>query len=343
MFYLIFFIATFIMSWLLTIVVKELALKYKIIDYPDEDRHQHKTPIPLLGGLGIFLTLVISLYAGRLAILSGKLQPHHWLGVLLGAIILMIGGIIDDAKKLSSARQFIFPLLAAIVVVMGGVGIEKITNPFGGGFLYLNSWIVPLFSILWLLGMMYTTKLLDGVDGLVSSVGAVGSIVIFLFTMTTRYYQPDIAFAALMLAAACLGFLLLNWPPAKIFLGEAGALFIGYSLGVLSIISGGKIAIALLIMGIPILDVAWTIIRRLVARKNPFKSPDRKHLHFRLVDSGWSARATVVFYSLISLVFGLSALFLQSKGKVITLLILGFLMAVLIIIFGFIDRRLKIR
>jgi len=341
MYYLIFFIATFFLAWLLTIAVKELALKYKILDYPDQDRHQHLKPTPLLGGIGIFLAMLISLYAGRLAILSGKLEVHHWLGVLVGATILVIGGVIDDIKKLSPFRQFLFPLLAAIAVVIGGVGIEKITNPFGG-FLYFNDWLVPAFSILWLLGMMYTTKLLDGVDGLVSSIGAVGAIVIFLFTMTTRWHQPDIAFAALMLAAACLGFLVLNWSPAKIFLGESGALLIGFILGVLSIISGGKIAIALLIMGIPILDVVWTIIRRIAAGKNPFKAADRKHLHFRLLDAGLGARKTVLAFIITSLVFGLSALFLQSKGKFLSLVVLGALMIIALIIFSFLDRKAKI-
>ncbi len=341
MYYFVFFSATLILTWLLTIIVKELALKYNILDYPDKDRHQHAKPTPLLGGLAIFLALVISLYAGRVVILSGDLEVRHWLGVLIGAFILIIGGVIDDIKKISPAQHFIFPVLAAMSVVIGGVGIEKITNPFGE-FFYFNSWLIIIFSMLWLLGMMYTTKLLDGIDGLVSSIGAVGAMVIFLFTITTRWYQPDIAFAALMLAAACFGFLILNWSPAKIFLGESGALLIGFILGVLSIISGGKIAIALLIMGIPILDVAWTIIRRLVAHKNPFKSSDRQHLHFRLLDAGFSPRVTVCLFSLASLLFGLSTLFLQSKGKFMSLVVLGLIMIMVIIVFSWLDRRPKI-
>lgn len=341
-YFFIFFIATFVLSWLLTLFIKELALRYKILDYPDNERHTHKSPTPLLGGLAIFTALTVSLYAGRLAILSGKLEPRHWFGVLIGALILVIGGVTDDVKKISPVRQFIFPVLASLAVVIGGVGIEKITNPFGSGFLYLNGWIVATFSILWLLGMMYTTKLLDGVDGLVSSVGAVGGFVIFLFTMTTRWYQPDISFAALMLTAACLGFLILNWSPAKIFLGESGALLIGFVLGVLSIISGGKIAIALLIMGIPILDVAWTIIRRLLDGKNPFKSADRKHLHFRLLDAGLSSKTTVLVFIATSLIFGLSALFLQSRGKFLSLVVLGVLMILVIISFSWLDSKPKI-
>lgn len=341
MFYLIFFIGTFLLSYFLTKAVREIALHYKIVDEPG-GRHQHAVATPLLGGIAIFLSLLVALYGGRFLILAGNLEPRHWLGVLVGGLIIIIAGIIDDVKKLSPMQQFALSVLAAVAVVVGGVGIEKITNPFGGYF-YFNSWTVAAFSIIWLLGMMYTTKLLDGVDGLVSSVGAVGSFVIFLFTMTTRWLQPDIAFAALMLSAACLGFLILNWHPAKIFLGESGALFIGFILGVLSIISGGKIAIALLIMGIPILDVVWTIIRRLWNGKNPFKSADRKHLHFRLLDAGLGQRATVALFCLASLIFGLSTLFLQSKGKVMILIILGALMIALILLFAWLDKKGKIR
>jgi UDP-N-acetylmuramyl pentapeptide phosphotransferase/UDP-N-acetylglucosamine-1-phosphate transferase len=176
-----------------------------------------------------------------------------------------------------------------------------------------------LLIFFWLLGMMYTTKLLDGVDGLVSGISGIGGIIIFLFTMTTKYYQPDIGLASLVFAGACLGFLILNWHPAKIFLGEGGSLLLGYLLGILAIISGGKIAIALLIMGIPILDACWTIIRRIIVGKNPFYHADKKHLHFRFLDLGLSQKQTVLTYYFLAFIFGISALFLQSKGKIIAL------------------------
>lgn len=352
-----FFLFTFITALFLTWAIKKIATYYKIVDNPDSDRKKHTAATPLLGGIAIFIALGLSLYIGRDIILAGNLEVHHWLGVLVGGILLMIGGLIDDIKKLSPAKQLIFPLLAAIAVVISGVGIEKVTNP-GGGFLYLDSFQIPIFfwnnhtyyfnviadsfTILWLLGMTYTTKLLDGVDGLVGSITVVGSLVIFLFTTTTRWLQPDIAFAALMLAAACLGFLMLNWHPAKIFLGEGGSLFLGFMLGVLSIISGGKIAIALLIMGIPVLDVIWTIIRRIFKNQSPFKA-DRHHLHFRLYDAGLGPRLTVLTFCFMSLVFGLSGLFLQSKGKVYSLVGLFVLMLLLLSTFRWLDRRRIVR
>lgn len=353
-----FFLTTLATSFLLTSIVRQIAIRYQILDYPDKERKQHAKATPLLGGVAIFSAVSIILYLNRDILVSGNLEIHHWLGVFIASLVLMIGGIIDDIKKLSPSIQIIFPIIAALIVVVSGVGVEKV-SALGGGYFYLDVWTIPLFSwggqmiyfnvisdlftIIWLLGMAYTTKLLDGVDGLVASVAGIGSLVIFLFTTTTRWAQSDIAFAALILAGACLGYLILSWHPAKIFLGEGGSLFLGFMLGVLSIISGGKIAIALLIMGIPVLDVVWTIIRRLLKKKNPFKFADREHLHFRLLDAGLSQRQTVIVFSLASLLFGLSALFLQSRGKLYTLFILGFLMIALIIGFTWLDRKRVMR
>lgn len=343
------FLTTFGLSVLLTFGVKNLATKLGIVDKPGKERKIHTKSIPLMGGTAIFLAFFIMLFIEREGLFVGILGPRHWIGVFMGALFLIIGGFLDDKYDISPKKQFIFPILAALSVVAGGVGIEKVSSPFGG-LLFLNSLQIPVikwgedvhhfmvvadsFTIIWLLGMMYTTKLLDAIDGLVTGVSAIGSLIIFLFTMTTKYYQPDIGLAALIFAAACLGFLVLNWNPAKIFLGEGGSLLTGFILGVLSIISGGKIAIALLIMGIPILDVAWTIIRRIRAGQNPFKFSDRLHLHHRLLDSGLGQKKTVLIYYGFSAIFGLSALFLQSKGKLLALLILIFIMLGIIIRFS---------
>jgi UDP-GlcNAc:undecaprenyl-phosphate GlcNAc-1-phosphate transferase len=334
----IFFLAVAI-SVLFTLLVRYLAKKLDFVDRPGPERKIHIFETPLLGGLAIFLAFFFMLYFLRGQLLSGELEQRHWLGFFLGAAVLMLGGALDDKLNLKPSRQIIFPILAIIVVIAGGVQIEKITNPFGG-YLYLGLASAPLIA-LWLLGMMYTTKLLDGLDGLVTGVTAIGAFIIFLFTMTTRYYQPDVGIAALVLSAACLGFLTFNWHPASIFLGEGGSLFLGYALGVLAIISGGKIAVALLVMGVPILDVFWTIIRRTSAGINPFKFSDRKHLHFRLMDLGLGQRKTVLIFYLFSAVFGLSALFLQSVGKVYALGILVVIMISIVVGFTYLEKREK--
>ena len=352
--YPIIFLVSVLFTIISTLLVKYLAGRFKIVDKPGPERKIHKTKVPLLGGLAIFLSFFIMLYFVREQLLAGNLEVHHWLGFFIGACFLMMGGFLDDKYNLKPGWQFIFPVLASLAVVAGGVEIGKIANPLGG-FLYLDQWKIPAgqwggvaryfvvlsdsLIILWLLGMMYTTKLLDGLDGLVSGLGAIGGVIIFLFTITTKYYQPDIGLAALIFSACCLGFLFFNWHPAKIFLGEGGSLLLGFILGVLAIISGGKIAIALLVMGVPILDVVWTIIRRFVAGKNPFKFADRGHLHFRLFDLGLGQKKTVLIFYFLALIFGASGLFLQSLGKVFALLVLFAIMLILVIGFSYVDRK----
>ena len=353
-YYLVAFLAAAVLSAVFTLLVVKLARRLKIIDQPDEKRKIHVSGIPLLGGLAIFLSFFIVLFFAREHVLAGDLSVSHWLGFFIGGLVLMIGGFLDDKYNLAPKYQVIFPILAALFVIAGGVNIEKITSPFGG-FIFLDSLRIPVLAwggathyfivisdsliLLWLMGMMYTTKLLDGLDGLVTGVTAIGGITIFLFTMTTKYFQPDIGLAALVLAGACLGFLFFNSHPARIFLGEGGSLLLGYILGVLAIISGGKIAIALLVMGLPILDVAWTIIRRLYAGRNPFKFADRRHLHFRLLDLGIGPRNTALIYYFFAAAFGLSALFLQSRGKLFALSALLLIMLFLIIGINHLDKK----
>ena len=328
--YLISALASFFLAIIFTWLVIKLALKIGIVDKPDEARKIHKKAIPLLGGTAIFLAFFIVLFLFREKLIIGILTYQHWLWFGFGACFLIFGGFLDDKYNLKAKQQLVWPLLAIVCVLLGNIGIGKITNPLGG---FVNFSFVAsiIFTIVWLLAMMYTTKLLDGVDGLVTGISGIGGLIIFLFTITTKYYQPDIALASIVFASACFGFLIFNWHPAKIFLGEGGSLLLGYILGVLAIISGGKIAIALLVLGLPLLDVAWTIIRRLLMKKNPFKFADKNHLHHRLLALGIGQRKTVLIFYAFSLFFGLSALFLQSRGKLIAISFLVLIMIALVV------------
>jgi len=340
-YYLLVFLVSTFLAIIFTVLIKRIVFKYKILDQPDLDRKIHKKPTPLLGGVAIFLAFFVVLFFAQDKVLAGDLEASHWIGVFVGACFLMIGGFLDDKFDLKPYLQIIFPILACLAVILGGVEVVKINIPFNFSFFYLSAIVSNIFIFIWLMGMMYTTKLLDGVDGLVTGVTMIGAIIVFLFTTTTQYYQSDIAIAALILAASCFGFLIFNWHPAKIFLGEGGSLFLGYILGVLAIISGGKVAIALLVMGIPIIDMFWTIVRRAAQGKNPMSFADRKHLHFRLLDLGISARKTVLIFYAFAGVFGLSALFLQSKGKTFAIAILCVIMVIIVVWFSGIDKRVK--
>lgn len=311
---------------LLTALIRRLATDANIVDKPTEPRKIHRQPTPLLGGLAVYLsfslTLCVYLIFQRSTIVK-DIEPLAIIGLGFGGLILMCGGYLDDRYRLKPGQQFLWSTAAALVAVASGLVIKGVTNPLGGTLHFDALPLVPaLLGFAWLLGLMYTTKLLDGLDGLATGVSAIGSLIIFGLTQFTPFYQPSVGLLAVMLSGACFGFLFWNWHPAKIFLGEGGSLYLGFALGVFSIISGAKIATALLIMGVPILDVAWVILRRVFWDKASPVRADRKHLHHRLLEVGLSQRQAVVLLYLITASFGLSSLFLRTSGKVVALLAL---------------------
>ncbi len=341
-------LVTFILSVSFTYLVKKIARRLKLLDYPDQNRKFHTQPIPLFGGLAIFLTFtaVVWLLAFFSDNLLGKdISFKQLIAITLAGLVLMIGGYLDDRCHWSWKKQIIWPILASLIVIMGGIGIKFVTDPFTGGLLHFDNlkieimrlagvpyyftWWTDLFTLIWLMMLMYTTKLLDGLDGLVSGVGAIGGLIIFGLTQAQAWHQPPVGLLAITLAGACLGFLVWNWHPAKIFLGEGGSLYIGFMLGILAIISGGKIATALLILGIPILDVVWVIIRRLFWDKRKISEADRKHLHYRLLDVGLSHRQSVLVLYFLTASFGVASLFLRTQGKLLALGIMTIVMVIL--------------
>ncbi len=327
-------VSAFCLAGIFAWLVKNIAVKFNIVDKPSAPRKKHARAVPMLGGLAIWTAFW--LVVGYLALFTNLIGKHLALDrlfwVFVGSIVLMIVGVLDDKYSLGPKLRLVFSIVAVLIAMVGGVGIEKITNPFGGIW-YLDFWQIhfgewgtvlvfaDMIVLLWILGMTYTTKILDGLDGLTTGISAIGALMIYFIANGARWHQPDVALVALVFAGTCLGFLLFNFNPAKIFLGESGSLFLGYMLGVLSVISGGKFATALLVMAVPILDLAWVIAYRL-RQGHALSRGDRAHLHFRLVDAGWSQRKTVLFLYAIAILFGVSTLFFQSKEKIIILLTL---------------------
>jgi UDP-N-acetylmuramyl pentapeptide phosphotransferase/UDP-N-acetylglucosamine-1-phosphate transferase len=230
--------------------------------------------------------------------------------------------VLDDIYKLPPRVQIIFPIIASLVVIFCGVGVSKLSSPFGG-IIYLAAPLSGLVVFPYLMGTTYATKLSDGLDGLVTGIAAIGSVLIMALALTTKYFQPDVALIAALAAGAFIGFLPWNFHPAKIFLGEGGALLAGYILGVLSIISGAKIAVVLMALGVAVVDAAWVILRRVFWEKRSFASADRKHLHHRLLDAGFGQRTVVLFLWFISAAFGAATLLLQSAGKLVAFILLA--------------------
>lgn len=333
----------------LTPLMMAVARRWGAIDDPSAapDRKQHRRPIPLLGGLAIILSTWITW--GVLVMMDSlvglDVPTKYLIGLTVAGAIIALGGALDDRRHLSPKQQIWWVVGAVIVVSLSGIGITFITNPFGGVIdltsiqltvftwnnipYHLTLW-ADLFTIIWLLGASYTTKILDGLDGLVSGLGMIGSLIVFLLTLRPEVSQTGVGLLALSLAGASAGFLIWNWHPAKVYLGEGGSLYIGFMLGVLSIISGGKIATALLILGLPILDLLWVIIQRLRHRRSPFTSADRFHLHFRLLDAGLSVRQSVVTILTLVAVFGVSTLYVSGRQKVEVLAGLFLVMVMLV-------------
>ncbi len=332
------YLFAFSISWLLaavsTPIVKRFAVRQRLIDEPASapDRKVHHTAIPLGGGVAIFfaffLTLVLLAFFGALP--TGIIVGKHFFAIALSCFVLMAAGWIDDRRGLSPSMQFFFTIIATLLVVASGVGIRELTNPFGGKLsLIWNTLALPggfmlkfpsdFLTIGWLMLAMYTTKLLDGLDGLVTGIGVIGAATLFGVSLLPQLRQPQVAVVSAAAAGAMLGFLPYNSHPAKIFLGNGGSLLIGFLLGVIAIASGGKFITLLLLLAVPVFDLLWIVIRRVfVEHRSPF-SADRKHFHFRLLDAGLSHWQAVIVLWVASGIAGLAALGLQMRFKVYAL------------------------
>lgn len=315
-----------------TPLVRRLALKIGAIDHPTGGRKIHHQAVARLGGLAVAGAFMVAV--GLFVHLDRRLG-----GLLAGAIIILAIGAIDDVHSLGPRTKLIGQFLAAAVTLAGGIGISAITNPFGGSvgltwgrfalsFGSLHFHITPvanLLSLIWIVGLINVINFLDGLDGLATGVSAIAAFVLFLLALSVG--QPLVAVLALALAGAALGFLPYNFFPARIFLGDSGAYFLGLILALLAIYSGGKLATAFLVLGFTIIDGLLTVLRRLYHRRSPFVA-DRTHLHHLLLDSGLSQRQTVLILYGLSLSFGLVALV---SGALIKLIAAGVL-AILIMI-----------
>lgn len=328
--YLLLILAMAVMApWLITdaLIPWVVRFAYRVghVDQPDA-RKVHTTPIPRLGGIAIFagfmlgLGLLELLVPGELFALEGPLR-----GVLAGGILMFAVGVLDDLKPLNAKLKFGLQILAAVVAFYLGVRIEFISNPWGGMF-FLQGLLPLMITVFWLVGITNTINLIDGLDGLAGGVSLIAAGTIGVIAMQTNQLVPGLL--ALVLAGSTIGFLRYNFNPAKIFMGDGGALFLGFTLaaiaitGVLKLIVAMAFALPLLILGVPILDTAFAIVRRLYHRK-PIFSPDRGHLHHRLLDAGLDQRRAVVVIYGICLILGGFALELARVEGSHTVLMAG--------------------
>ena len=289
----------FIASLAITPLVKKLAMKIGATDKPNQ-RKVHSKIMPRLGGLAIFISFLIGLAFLRP-------QDEQLGAIVIGAFIIIIIGVMDDMMELSAKVKFLGQIAAALIVVLNGVQVDYINLPFGGG-LELGILSIPL-TILWIVGVTNAINLIDGLDGLAAGVSTIA-----LVTISAMAFVKGDVFVfsiAIILIGSTLGFLKYNFHPAKIFMGDTGALFLGFMIAVLSLLGFKNVTmlsliVPVIILGVPISDTFFAIIRRIVNKK-PLSAPDKSHLHHCMLRLGYSHRQTVLIIYAMAASFGLAA------------------------------------
>ena len=317
---LIFFIALFL-SFLATPFAGRLGARLNLLDLP-VGRRQHRNPIPRIGGVG--LCVGFGAACGVALLVSPPSNPEDTrriAGVLAGCAFVFVAGLIDDWKELTPGPQLAAQILAALIAAATTVFIERFTNPLNDRLVVLPLALAVPVTVFWIAGMMNTVNWLDGLDGLAAGVGAIAAGLFALHAY--RLGQSEVALFPLALAGACLGFLPFNFNPARVFLGSSGTMVAGFALATFSILAPARVATALLVMALPIVDTAWQIFDRYRRGRSPLQG-DRGHLHFRLLDLGYSQRAIVLGYWLFCALFGVLSLLVSSRlYKLIALVLLA--------------------
>lgn len=308
-----------IVSFMTTLVGIFIMLRFfpklKLLDRPHE-YGLTRAPIPYSGGVVFFIVFFITTF-----IFVDITKPIA--GVIFAGLLIAFVSFVDDRIRLSPAFRLAAQILAGILVILAGVKIQLLNNPFGAPifldkiqftFLGQNIWLFSaLIIIAWLVLMMNVMNWLDGISGLSSGISTIAQISIFL--LASRQFnivdQSAVIIISSVLAASTFAFLLFDFPSPKILMGDSGSMFLGFMLGVLSIIAGGKLATALLIMGFPVIDALWVILRRLLRGRSPFRG-DYSHLHHRLLRVGLSQRKALIFNYVLCAVFAAIALLLNS-------------------------------
>lgn len=319
------FLISFLTTFLLIYPIIKLAIRFNIMDIPNK-RKVNKMPIPRMGGLGIVLGTTLGLF---------YLRPfqEHLLEIAIGAFIIVITGLLDDKFSLSPFLKLVGQLIPAVILIFAGIDIERISLPFFG----IVELSVPLrfiITAIWIIGITNAINLIDGLDGLASGVStiALASIMVMAF-LDGRLFVISLC---ITLIGSNLGFLIHNFHPAKIYMGDTGSLFLGYSIAVISILGLFKkvtllgFIIPVIVLALPIFDTLFAIIRR---AKNGEKimSPDKKHIHHQLLSIGLSHRQTVLMMYGISLIFGILGI-VFSRASMGLLLLVAFLLFVIVYI-----------
>lgn len=349
------FVLTFILSFALSLaiypLVKRLAFFSNAISIPTKERHIHNKPVPLLGGLSIIFGFLVAIL-GNYILNRNFIAERELLGLVCGILIIVVMGILDDIIELNPLIKVLFQIVAAVTAVLiSGSRIEFFTNPNSlTSVILLNPVFSFVITIFWIVALTNAFNLVDGLDGLASGTGAICALTLFVVSLIRPDAEILGSYAAIVtiaLAGACLGFLPFNFNPAKIFMGESGSAFIGFTLamvsmqGTLKSYTALSIFIPVVAFGLPLLDAFLAFVRRSIKGK-PFYQGDRQHIHHKLTDDlGFSQRTTVLILYSASLILGVMSVVMARNGMKNILVLLISMAVVLVAVIAFIYRPPK--
>ena len=317
------FVGSTVLAFLLALVMTPLvalaARRLGLMDLPG-GRRQHAAPIPRIGGLGIAVAFGLAILFfwlvdrlnGHPFLVPEEVRTPRFTLTAMAAFLGLAVGLLDDALDLRARWQLLGYFAIAAIIVAAGIRIEFINDPRGDGLVQLAVPVAVGFTVFWIVGMNNALNFIDGLDGLAAGVAAIAAVALGATALLPSVNEPFVAWMNFTLAGAIAGFLIFNFHPAKVFLGTTGVAFVGTMLAVLSIFGTAKVAAALLVLGVPIIDTFYVIVRRLVSGQAPF-APDRGHFHHKLLDVGLSHRQAVLLIYAITL--GLGALAFVSSGR----------------------------
>lgn len=326
------FFVGIIMSAILCAGAISVAKRIRLYDKRTTQRHMHAKNISRFGGVAIIISFLITLIINRALIFD-----HTVWALFFGGSIILLFGLIDDLRPLSWRSQLFFQIVIVMGVFIIGIRVPYITNPFGG-VIWLGvengSILCLIFMIGWMLFIMNAINWCDGIDGLSGGVIAIAACALFALTLQPHVMQPPMAIIAMALMGSVVGFLLFNFPPAKILAGSSGAFFMGFVIAVVAIAAGAKIGTTLLVLIIPLLDSLWVVWNRLKKGRSIFHG-DKEHLHFKLIDRGWSVKQILLFYYGITALCAFFAVWTRSTEKLFTFVFLCIVMLIMFFFFSY--------
>lgn len=327
-------VATALMSFVLTPLAIRFAPRLGAMDVPDSERRVHERPIPRTGGLAVATSFVAVGVVGfvlsqvfDIALPGRTVRTAEIAALMIGVGVGALFGYVDDRYQLRARWQFIAQFVLAAIALLGGILIDRLPNPLAsGGFPFdLGSPIGTAAAVaattLWIVGMLNSTNFVDGLDGLLAGIALIAVTTLGVISLVVEPIQPVVAMLCALLAGSLLGFLPYNFHPARVFIGTAGVFAVGYALAVLSVLGTAKVAVALLVLGVPVIDAFWIIIRRLTEGRSPF-SADRGHFHHRLLDLGLTHRQVVLLIYAICIVLAVISFALSGQGQASAFLVI---------------------